>query len=117
MFTPVMHLVRSLGPSLNLVVFTVQFTFILVDRGLVVDGELCVRVDTDAHIADVRVDLPRLVSENRFKIIKQNLVSLGDGDGGIVGGRRVKDRRQLTRRGRKGLTRARSSPWWWSQRV
>ena len=29
--------------------------------------------------------------ENRFSIIKENLVSLGNGDVGIVGGGRVKD--------------------------
>ena len=39
-------------------------TFILVDRCLVIDGELSVRVDADADISDVSVDLTSLVSEN-----------------------------------------------------
>jgi len=39
-------------------------TFVLVDRRLVIDGELGVRVDTDTDISDVSVDLARLVSEN-----------------------------------------------------
>ena len=40
------------------------FTFVLVDRCLVIDGELSVRVDADTDISDISVNLPRLVSEN-----------------------------------------------------
>ena len=46
------------------IVYSIPYTFVLIDEVHVIDVEVGVGVDGDTHVPDVGVDLPGLMSAN-----------------------------------------------------